>query len=115
MPDISPDNSTGTSPMLNPDDDPSLCKSPRYSQKTRLPLQQGTDLRVHRAKDGTLYFYLYHWSVTPDETGVCEIISTDAACDFLLKNIREEKLLLQARTDFPPDPARSPQSDPEPR
>jgi len=68
---------------LNPRSDVPLYQSPRSSPETGLPVSRGTDLFVHRAPGGTLYFYLHHWSLSLNETNICQVTSADAAADFL--------------------------------
>ena len=75
-------------PSLNSEKDAPLFKSPRCVKDTDTPADHGTDLFVHTAPDGSMYYYLYHWSVYPNETNVCQIMSKDSARDFILEHVR---------------------------
>lgn len=70
---------------LNPKTDTPLYLSHRNSSKNGFPISRGTDLFVHRAPSGTLYFYLFHWSNHSNETNICQIISKDSARNIILE------------------------------
>jgi len=84
--------STWRQPALNPESDIALYLSPRNSSETGLSISRGTDLLVHRAPSGTLYFYLYHWSLCSNETNICQVTSEDSARDYLLEHVRRKDL-----------------------
>ena len=78
---------TMIAPSLNPEKDAPLFKSPRYIKDIDAPADRGTDLFVHMAYDGSVYYYLYHWSVYPNEMNICQITSADSARDFILEHV----------------------------
>lgn len=73
---------------LNPANDIPLSQSPRNSPDTGFSIPRGTDLFAHRAPSGTLYFYLYYWSLYSNETNICQITSEDSARNYLLEHMR---------------------------
>jgi len=75
---------------LNPRSDVSLYLSPRNSSETGFSITQGTDLFVHNAPSGRLFFYLYHWSLYSNETNICQIINADSAWNFILEHMKQK-------------------------
>jgi hypothetical protein len=71
---------------LNPKSDVALYLSPRNSSEASLSISRGTDLLVHRAPSGTIYFYLFDWSIKQGESNICQLISKDAARDFIVES-----------------------------
>ncbi len=74
-------------PALNPGSDAALYLSPLDSPETGFSISRGTDLFAHRAPDGTVYFYLYHWSLYSNEINICQITSEDSARNFILERM----------------------------
>lgn len=83
MPETSPHDPEWRHLALNPATDAPMYRAPRQSEVTGFSVPRGTDLFVHRAPGGVLYFYLYHWSVYPNETNICQLTSAESARDFL--------------------------------
>ena len=80
-------------PSLNPEKDAPLFKSPRHIKGIDTLAERGTDLFIHAAPDGSVYYYLYHWSLYENETNICQITSADAARDFILEHARQSDRL----------------------
>ena len=74
-------------PAVNPRSDIVLFLSPRDSPETGFPVSRGTDLLVHRAPDGAVCFYLYHWSLYSNETNICQITGEDSAQNFIRERV----------------------------
>lgn len=72
-------------PSLDPVKDTPLYKSPRYLKDCEILVERGTDLFVHTADDGSLYYYFYHWSLYPNESNICQLIGENALWDFISK------------------------------
>ena len=88
MPNRSSDSSEWLHLALNAKFDVALYLSSRKSSETGFSISRGTDLFAHRAPSGTLYFYLYHWSLYSNETNICQITSEDSARNFILEHMR---------------------------
>lgn len=70
-------------PSLNPEKDMPLYKAARYIKDGEMLTDRGTDFFVHTAQDGSVYYYLYHWSRYPNESNICQITSEESAREFL--------------------------------
>lgn len=73
-------------PFLNPEKDTPLYQSPRNNPLSGILVDRGTDLFVHTAPDGSVYYYLYHWSRYPAETNICQITSEESTRDFMSRH-----------------------------
>ena len=70
-------------PSLNPEKDTPLYKAARNVKNSETLTDRGTDLFVHTAPDGSVYYYRYHWSLYPNESNICQITSENCAHEFL--------------------------------
>ncbi|MGD0080905.1 MAG: hypothetical protein ABSB80_09700 [Methanoregula sp.] len=76
---------------LNSKSDTALYLSPRNSSESGFSISRGTDLLVHRAPSGIIYFYLFDWSIKKGESNICQIISKDSAIEFIVERSIQTK------------------------
>jgi hypothetical protein len=53
-------------------------------------ITRGTDLYAHKAKNGNVIFYLQHWSRWQGEYGSVEVVSKQAAEEFLIERTKSD-------------------------
>lgn len=68
---------------LDPATDTPLYRSPRQHPGKSAPAERGTDLLVHTAKSGSVYYYLWHWSQRPNETNICQLTTEESAKQYI--------------------------------
>jgi len=68
---------------LNPATDNKIFRSLRECHG--IPVERGTDLLAHTAPSGTVYYYLWHWTLRPGETHIIQLITKDSAQIFLME------------------------------
>ena len=71
--------------VVNRNADVILYDSPVNPPNTGTKYTQGTDLLAHKARSGTVYFYLYHWSMWQGTEESYELVEPDEAREFLLQ------------------------------
>ena len=79
----------GKKVKINPPTDICLYESPVNPPNTGTSYTRGADLFAHRARSGTIYFYLYHWSMWQGEEGSYQLITEENAKKFLLEVAQE--------------------------
>ena len=62
-----------------------LYSAPRNPPNTGLAYTRGTDLYMHSSRAGRKYFYVHRWSMWQGEQPSFELISEDAAKNFILQ------------------------------
>lgn len=62
-----------------------LYDSPVNPPNTGTTYTSGTDLMAHKARSGTVYFYLYNWSMWQGSEDSYELVGPDVAREFLLQ------------------------------
>lgn len=65
--------------------DECLYRSPRNPPNTGTKYTTGTDLYLHKARSGRVYFYLHIWSMWQGSEDRYEILDSEQAKQFLLK------------------------------
>jgi hypothetical protein len=70
--------------VIEPLSDLKLYDSPNNPPNTGQAYTRGTDLYVHKARSGNLYYYLYSWSMWQGEEEDYRLVTPDEARDFLL-------------------------------
>jgi hypothetical protein len=71
--------------VVNRETDIVLYDSPVNPPNTGTKYTQGTDLLAHKARSGTVYFYMYHWSMWQGSEDSYELVDADTARNFLLE------------------------------
>lgn len=71
--------------VVNRKSDTILYDSPNNPPNTGTKYTQGTDLCAHKARSGTVYFYLYHWSMWQGSEDSYGLIEPEQAKEFLLE------------------------------
>ncbi len=71
--------------VVNRKADVILYDSPVNPPNTGTKYTQGTDLIAHKARSGTVYFYLYSWSMWQGTEERYELVDEDTAREFLLQ------------------------------
>lgn len=66
-------------------EDVELYDAPHNPPNTGTAFLSGTDLRVHKARSGNLYYYTYHWSMWQGSSDYYELVSEDEAKAFILE------------------------------
>lgn len=75
----------GKKVKINPREDQCLYDAPHNPPNTGTRYTAGTDLFVHKARSGTLYFYEYHWSMWQGTEPSFNLITDQEARDFVLR------------------------------
>ena len=69
---------------LDPANDTPIYRSPRNGPDENGPAHdRGTDLFAHTAKSGSVYYYLWHWSLIQNETNICQLTTEESAKLFI--------------------------------
>lgn len=72
---------------LNPVTDIPLYRSPRHAPGNNARLHRGTDVFAHAAPGGSIYFYLWHWSMCDSKTDICQLTTADSAKHFIREQV----------------------------
>ncbi len=75
----------GKRAVVNRNRDICLYDSPNNPPNTGTKYTSGTDLLAHKARSGTVYFYLYNWSMWQGSEDSYELINAETAKEFLLE------------------------------